>query len=50
MLGDEFYIEAQYNKRKVDFKGFSGVLSLVKKLPIGIGIIAVDLPVSTYLI
>ena len=50
MLGNEFYIEAHFNKRRVNIEGFSGIASSVRNLLIGFGITAVDLPGGTYLL
>ena len=49
MLGDEFYIDAHFNERRVNIEGFSGLTFSVRNLPIGVGITAVDLPGGTCL-
>ena len=40
---DDFYIEAQYDHRRVTIEGFSGISSAVRNLRIGKGLTAVDI-------
>ena len=47
---DDFYIEAQYDHRRVTIEGFSGIASAVRNLRIGKGITAVDIGNTTILL
>ena len=47
---DDFYIEAQYDHRRVTIEGFSGITSAVRNLRIGKGITAVDIDNKTILL
>ena len=47
---DDFYIEAQYDHRRVTIEGFSGISSAVRNLRIGKGITAVDIENKTILL
>ena len=44
MLGPEFFIESQSTTRKVNIEGFQGSTNLLRDMPIGVGITAVDIP------
>ena len=50
MIGPEFYHESTHTDRTVNVEGFDGPDKVVKDLPIGTGIAAVDLPNETILL
>ena len=50
MIGPEFYIEEQYDHRRVSIEGFGGPSHTIRNMRIGNGITAVDLPDMTILV
>ena len=50
MIGPEFHFESESTTRSVDVEGFEGPEKIVKNLPIGTGVTAVDLPNETILL